>query len=72
MRLRPASAGRNRWWDADCFATVRMTQDGRLWAHKVVRWNGEDLEITDDSPARAGRVGQGSSSSIRHRCWIAL
>jgi hypothetical protein len=31
-------------------ATVRMTHVGRLWAHKVVRWNGDDLEITDDGP----------------------
>jgi hypothetical protein len=40
-------------------ATVRMTHDGQLWTHKVVRWNGDDLEITDDSPGRAGRAGQG-------------
>jgi len=31
-------------------ATVRMTHDGQLWAHKVVRWNGGDVEITDNSP----------------------
>jgi hypothetical protein len=40
-------------------ATVRMTHHGQLWAHKVVRWNGENLEITDDSPGRAGPAGQG-------------
>jgi hypothetical protein len=31
-------------------ATVRMTHAGELWAHKVVRWNGDDVEITDNSP----------------------
>jgi hypothetical protein len=31
-------------------ATVRMTHGGQLWAEKVVRWNGDDVEITDDSP----------------------
>jgi hypothetical protein len=40
-------------------ATVRMIHDGQLWTHKVVRWNGDDLEITEESPGRAGRVGQG-------------
>jgi hypothetical protein len=29
---------------------VRMTHDGQLWAHKTVRWNGDDLEISDESP----------------------
>lgn len=40
-------------------ATVRMTHDGQLWAHKVVRWNGDDLELTDGAPSRAGRAGPG-------------
>jgi hypothetical protein len=31
-------------------ATVRMTHDGQLWAYKTVRWNGDDLEISDESP----------------------
>jgi hypothetical protein len=31
-------------------ATVRMTHDGQVWALKVVRWNGDDMEITDGSP----------------------
>jgi hypothetical protein len=38
-------------------ATVQMTHDGRLWAHKTVRWNGDDIEITDESPG-------GSSSGL--------
>jgi hypothetical protein len=33
-------------------ATVHMTHHGRLWAHKTVRWNGDDVEITDESPGR--------------------
>jgi hypothetical protein len=33
--------------------TVRMTHDGELWAHKTVRWKGNDLEITDESPRDA-------------------
>jgi len=33
-------------------ATVQMTHDGQLWAHKVIHWNGDDVEITDDSPGR--------------------
>lgn len=32
--------------------TVRMTHDGRLWAFKTVRWNGDDLALTDNSPGR--------------------
>ena len=40
-RLTAASAERSG------SATVQMTHDGRLWAHKTVRWNGDDLEITD-------------------------
>ena len=31
-------------------ATVRMTHDGQLWAQKTVRWNGDDVEISDQSP----------------------
>jgi hypothetical protein len=29
---------------------VRITQDGELWANKVIRWNGDDVEISDHSP----------------------
>ncbi len=38
-------------------ATVQMTHDGRLWVHKTVRWNRDDIEITDQSPG-------GSSSGL--------
>ena len=38
-------------------ATVHMTHDGQFWAHKVVRWNGPDVEITEDNPSRAGTFG---------------
>jgi hypothetical protein len=33
-------------------ATVHMTHDGRVWAHKTVRWSGDDVEITDESPGK--------------------
>lgn len=29
---------------------VRMTHDGELWANKVIRWNGDNVEISDHSP----------------------
>jgi hypothetical protein len=38
-------------------ATVQMTHDGRVWTHKTVRWNGNNIEITDQSPG-------GSSSGL--------
>jgi hypothetical protein len=34
-------------------ANVQMTHDGQLWADKTVRWNGDDVEITDQSPGGA-------------------
>ena len=38
--------------DQSGVATVRMTRDGQLWTHKVVRWHGDDLEIDDETPGR--------------------
>jgi hypothetical protein len=32
--------------------TVDMTHDGQAWARKVVRWNGSDVEIRDETPGR--------------------
>jgi hypothetical protein len=29
---------------------VQITHDGMPWAIKVIRWNGDDIEITDNSP----------------------
>jgi hypothetical protein len=29
---------------------VRMTHDGELWVSKVIRWNGDNVEISDHSP----------------------
>src|SRR5262249_6600844 len=29
---------------------VRMTHDGELWASKIIRWNGDNVEISDHSP----------------------
>jgi hypothetical protein len=40
-------------------ATVRITHEGQLWAQKTVRWNSDDLEMSDDSPGRAGNAGRG-------------
>ena len=34
---------------------VRITHDGELWAGSTVRWNGSDLSVGSDAPARAGR-----------------
>lgn len=34
-------------------ATVRMTHDGQLWTQKSVHWNGDDIEISDQSPGGA-------------------
>jgi len=45
-RLTAASA------DQSGTATVRMTRDGQTWTHKTIRWNGNDLEITDESRGR--------------------
>jgi hypothetical protein len=30
-------------------ADVRITHDGQLWAGKVIRWNGDDVELKDSS-----------------------
>jgi Sigma-70, region 4 len=40
-------------------ATVRITHEGQLWAQKTVRWNGDDLETSGDSPGLAGNAGRG-------------
>jgi hypothetical protein len=32
---------------------VRITHDGELWAAKVIGWNGNNIEITDNSPGGA-------------------
>jgi hypothetical protein len=32
---------------------VRITHDGELWAAKVIGWNGDNIEITDNSPGGA-------------------
>jgi hypothetical protein len=40
-------------------ATVRMTHQGEPWAEKTVRWNGDDLEMSDESPGRAGNAARG-------------
>ena len=34
-------------------AVVRITQGDELWAAKTIRWNGDDLSLSDGSPGRA-------------------
>jgi hypothetical protein len=36
-------------------AVVRITHGGEIWAGKTVRWNGEDIAITE--PGRSGKIG---------------
>jgi hypothetical protein len=36
---------------------VRITHDGELWAGSTIRWNGEDLASSNDTPDRQGRTG---------------
>jgi len=38
-------------------AVVRITHNGELWSGSTIRWNGENLAITQDSPDRQGRTG---------------
>jgi hypothetical protein len=38
-------------------ATVRITHDGGEWASSTIRWHGDDVSISRDSPARPGEVG---------------
>jgi hypothetical protein len=38
-------------------AVVRITHDGELWAGTTIRWNGEDIALSSDTPGRNGKVG---------------
>jgi hypothetical protein len=38
-------------------AVVRITRDGELWAGTTLRWNGEDIALSSDTPGRNGRAG---------------
>jgi hypothetical protein len=40
-------------------AVVRITHNGALWAGTTIRWNGEDLSVSSDSPGRRGKAGSG-------------
>jgi hypothetical protein len=40
-------------------AAVRITHNGALWAGTTIRWNGEDLAVSSDTPGRRGRAGSG-------------
>ena len=37
-------------------AAVRLTHGGEPWAGATVRWNGDDLVVKQDAPARPGKV----------------
>jgi len=36
-------------------AVVRITHGDELWAAKTIRWNGDDLSLSDEGSGRAGR-----------------
>jgi hypothetical protein len=38
-------------------AVVRITHNGELWSGRTIRWNGDDLSLSGDSPRRQGRPG---------------
>jgi hypothetical protein len=38
-------------------AVVRITRDGELWAGTTIRWNGDDLALSDGLPRRTPRAG---------------
>ena len=38
-------------------ATVRVVHDGALWSGSTIRWNGDDLSVTANTPGRDGKVG---------------
>ncbi len=39
-------------------AVVRMTHDGRAWAGKTVRWNGDDIAIAREPEPGAAEEGR--------------
>jgi hypothetical protein len=38
-------------------AVLRITHDGELWAGTTIRWHGDDIAITADTPGRDGKAG---------------
>jgi hypothetical protein len=38
-------------------AVVRITHDGELWAGTTIRWHGEDIALSSDTPGRDGKAG---------------
>jgi hypothetical protein len=59
-------------------AVVRITHDGELWAGTTIRWNGEDIALSSDTPGRNGKVGDqlrvvdGTVYGIDERGWVAM
>jgi hypothetical protein len=36
-------------------AAVHMTRDGETWAAATIRWNGDDIAVSQDAPRRSGK-----------------
>ena len=52
VSLRMAAAQTSTAAEDSGRAVVRITKDARPWAGKTVVWNGDDIGITEDAPAR--------------------
>ena len=39
-------------------AVVHMTRDGETWTAATIRWNGDDIAVTQDAPRRSGKPGR--------------
>jgi hypothetical protein len=59
-------------------AAVRITHNGALWAGTTIRWIGEDLAISSETPGRDGRPGSellvvdGVMYGVEDGRWIVL
>jgi hypothetical protein len=46
-------------------AVVRITHNGELWAGSTIRWNGEDMGVTSDSPLPPACAASKACSRLR-------
>lgn len=53
-------------------AVVSITHDGARWAGTTIRWNGDDLDSSGDSPRRALRVVDGMLYGIEDGGWAEM
>jgi len=59
-------------------AVVRIDHDGKLWAGSTIRWHGDDLVVSSDTPGRNGKPGSplvvvnGLVFTIDNGHWIAM